>query len=338
MSLIDRYIHEVGRFLPRKNRGDIQAELRSSVVDSLEDRFGPEASESEIGKLLKEFGSPRDVAASYHPQGQYLIGPVLYPLFRMVAWIVVAAVFGAQALAWSIGIFVSGESFSVLEMLASLVNSIPVSLGWVLITFMILQYFNAKPDFEEESWDPKSLPEINTEEEIKRGELIIGLVFSVLIFVLVTFFPQWIGFITTPGGKFYPNPVLIQYLGLIKISLVAGIGLDIFLLWKGRWGSVTRIAKIAVSLLSITVLVFLVQGHNSWLSARTAGGFFEAIEAIGDIADGSWELVGMHAFRLAFIVALIVTVLETLVSIYRLIKSSLASDLTPEQFVLKVKK
>jgi len=338
MSLIDRYIHEVGRFLPRKNRGDIQAELRSSVVDSLEDRFGPEASESEIGKLLKEFGSPRDVAASYHPQGQYLIGPVLYPLFRMVAWIVVAAVFGAQALAWSIGIFVSGESFSVLEMLASLVNSIPVSLGWVLITFMILQYFNAKPDFEEESWDPKSLPEINTEEEIKRGELITGLVFSVLIFVLVTFFPQWIGFITTPGGKFYPNPVLIQYLGLIKISLVAGIGLDIFLLWKGRWGSVTRIAKIAVSLLSITVLVFLVQGHNSWLSARTAGGFFEAIEAIGDIADGSWELVGMHAFRLAFIVALIVTVLETLVSIYRLIKSSLASDLTPEQFVLKVKK
>ena len=338
MSLIDRYIHEVGRFLPRKNRGDIQAELRSSVVDSLEDRFGPEATESEIGELLIEFGSPRDVAASYHPQGQYLIGPVLYPLFRMVAWIVVATVFGAQALAWSIGIFVSGESFSVLEMLASLINSIPVSLGWVLITFMILQYFDAKPDFEEESWDPKSLSEINTEEDIKRGELIFGLVFSVLILVLVTFFPQWIGFITTPGGKFYPNPVLIQYLGLIKISLVAGIGLDIFLLWKRRWGTVSRIAKIALNLLSITVLGFLVQGHNAWLSARSAGGFFDAIEAIADIADQSWELVGMHAFRLAFIVALIVTVLETLAYIYRLIRSSIKSDFSPEQFVLKVEK
>ena len=338
MSLIDRYIHEVGRFLPRKNRGDIQAELRSSVVDSLEDRFGSEATESEIGELLKEFGSPRDVAASYHPQGQYLIGPVLYPLFRMVAWIVVATVFGAQALAWSIGIFVSGESFSVLEMLASLINSIPVSLGWVLITFMILQYFDAKPNFEEESWDPKSLPEINTEEDIKRGELIVGLVFSVLILVLVTFFPQWIGFVTTPGGKFYPNPVLIQYLGLIKISLVAGIGLDIFLLWKGRWGTVSRIAKIALNLLSITVLGFLVQGHNAWLSARSAGGFFDAIEAIADIADQSWELVGMHAFRLAFIVALIVTVLETLAYIYRLIRSSLKSDFSPEQIVLKVEK
>ena len=231
-----------------------------------------------------------------------------------------------------------GESFSVLEMLASLVSSIPVSLGWVLITFMILQYFDAKPSFEEESWDPKSLPEINTEEDIKRGELIVGLVFSVLILVLVTFFPQWIGFITTPGGKFYPNPVLIQYLGLIKISLIAGIGLDIFLLWKGRWGTVSRIAKIALNLLSITVLGFLVQGHNAWLSARSAGGFFDAIEAIADIADQSWELVGMHAFRLAFIVALIVTVLETLAYIYRLIRSSLKSDFSPEQFVLKVEK
>ncbi len=336
MSLTDRYIDEVGRYLPRKNRGDIQAELRSSVTDSLEDRFGPEASESEIGELLGEFGRPRDVAASYHPQGQYLIGPALYPLFRMVAGIVVAAVFGAQVLAWSIGIFVSGEAFSVLEMLASLVNSIPVSLGWVLITFMILQYFDAKPDFEEETWDPTTLPEINTKEDLKRGEMITGLVFSVLILVLVTFFPQWIGFVTTPGGRFYPNPVIIQYLGLIKISLVAGIGLDVFLLWKGRWGTVTRIAKIALNLLSITVLSFLVQGHNAWLSARTAGGFFDAIEAIGRINDGTWELVGMHAFRLAFVVALIVTVIEVLVSIYRLIRSSLKDDFSPEKLALKV--
>ena len=38
MDLIERYVHAVGRQLPRRNRGDIQAELQSTLVDMLEDR------------------------------------------------------------------------------------------------------------------------------------------------------------------------------------------------------------------------------------------------------------------------------------------------------------
>ena len=37
MELIDRYVREVGRHLPRKNRADIETELRSLLVDNLED-------------------------------------------------------------------------------------------------------------------------------------------------------------------------------------------------------------------------------------------------------------------------------------------------------------
>ena len=39
MELIDRYVQEVGRHLPRKNRSDIQAELQSTLVDTLEARL-----------------------------------------------------------------------------------------------------------------------------------------------------------------------------------------------------------------------------------------------------------------------------------------------------------
>jgi hypothetical protein len=323
MSLIDRYIQEVGRQLPRKNRADIKAELRSSMVDTLEDRFGPEPAESEVEDFLREFGQPREVAAAYFPEGQYLIGPSLYPLFRMVAWIAVAAVLGAQLLAWGVAIFIAGEPFTVLEMLGSLLNSIPVSLGWVVLTFIILQRFDVQPDLEDKPWDPQSLPKINEEEDLKRWELIVGLVGGILFLVLVFFFPQWIGFVTTPGGKFYPNPVINQYLGWIKISLLVGIGLNIFLLWRGRWGMVTRIWKIAANLFSIAVLVLLVQGHNVWLAARGASGYFAMLEALPGIEGGGWELVGMHAFRMAFGVALIVTVIETLVMLYRMVRGKL---------------
>lgn len=336
MNLVDRYIHEVGRFLPRKKRGSIQAELRSSVVDTLEDRYGQEPDEIQIAEILKEFGRPRDVAASYHPGGQFLVGPGLYPLFRMVSLIVIAAVLGAQLLAWGVGVFIAGEPFSVLEVLGSLVDSVPTSLGWVLIIFMILQYYDAKPYLDEEPWDPKALPAINPAEILKKGELILGLVGGTLILVLVTLFPHWIGFITTPGGKFYPNPVILDYLVLIQVSLLANILMNIYLLWKGRWELVTRLIKLGLEGFSVVILALLVNGHTAWLSARSAGGFFDAIEAIPGIKDGAWELVGMHSFRLAFAIALIVTVIEIFVSIYRLIKSRMTSDVSAKDFVLKV--
>ncbi|MFN2280364.1 MAG: HAAS signaling domain-containing protein [Anaerolineales bacterium] len=334
MSLIDRYIYEVGRFIPRKERGDIQAELRSSVVDNLEDRYGPEPTDAQVEELLKELGRPRQVAASYHPEGQYLVGPVLYPLFRMVAWIVVVAVLGAQLLAWGISMLVAGESFTFLEIISSLVNSVPASLGWVLITFMILQYFDAKPYPKEEPWDPRSLPEINPDEDLKRGEMVFSMVMGVLLLVLVTFFPQWIGIVTFPGGEFYPNPVILDFLIWIQIGLAAGILLNIYLFWKGRMDWPGRIAKLVLSLYTIGVLALLVQGHTLWLAARSSSGLMEGLTAIENL---KWELVGMHAYRWGFLVALIVSSIEFLVSIYRLIKSKLGSDFSPKAAVVEIK-
>jgi hypothetical protein len=329
MNLLERYLHEVGRFLPRKNREDIQAELRSSVIDSLEDRFGPEPTEAETADLLKELGKPQEVAASYYPQGQYLIGPELYPLFRMVIWIVIAAVLGAQLLAWGIAVFVAGEGFSPLEMLGSLINSIPGAFGWVVIIFIALQRFDVKPDLDEEPWEPESLPQIDEQDDIKRAEIIVGLVFSTLFLVLVVFFPQWIGFVTTPGGKFYSNPVILEYLAWIKISLVAGIIFEIFLLWQRRWTMLSRIAKVGLNIFSLVVLILLVQGHTAWLAARGSGGIFETFEMIPEIGDGTWELIGMHGFRMAFGVAFIVTAIETVVTLYRLVRANLKKEFTP---------
>jgi len=332
MSLLDRYIHEVGRFLPRKKRGSIQAELRSSVIDTLEGRFGPEPDQDQVAEILLEFGKPRDVAASYHPRGQYLVGPGLYPLFQMVAWIVVAAVLGAQLLAFGVSAFIAGEPFSALETLASLVSSVPAALGWLLITFMILQYFDAKPSLEEDPWDPKSLPELNPEQELKKGELILGLVGGILILVLLTLFPQWVGFITAPGGKFYPNPVILDYLVLIQISLLATILMNIYLLWKGSWTFLTRVIKLGLDAFGVVILAFLIQGHNAWLVANGSSG----VMVISTIESNNWELVGMHAFRLAFVVAFIVTVIEIFATIYRMVRSKMASDVSAKDFVLKV--
>ena len=68
MNTIDRYISEVGRYLPRKSRADIQVEIRSSIEDMLEDqskKLGKPVDEQMTADVLKEFGHPKKVAASY---------------------------------------------------------------------------------------------------------------------------------------------------------------------------------------------------------------------------------------------------------------------------------
>ncbi len=233
-------------------------------------------------------------------------------------------------LALWIGYFIAQEPFSPLEAVVSLLNSIPAALGMLVIVFVILQWFEVDPETESEPWDPYSLPEISESETVSRGERVFDITMGIIILVILGFFPESIGFVTTLGSEFFTNPVISQYIGLITFSLLLGIGLDIYLLWQGRWGTITRIVKIAANLLSITILFLLVQGHTAWLAEHGASGFFTALEQLPDSINGGWQIIGMAAFRMAFGVALIITSLETLVMIFRLVRANLRSGFSPE--------
>ena len=116
MELIDRYLHEVGRYLPKKNREDILAEIRSYLEDKLDERTNGKPSEEDVVEFLKEEGSPQKMAASYAPEGQYVIGPSLYPLFRLVTGIALAASIGAQLLAWAVSFWAPSEGINPAEL------------------------------------------------------------------------------------------------------------------------------------------------------------------------------------------------------------------------------
>jgi hypothetical protein len=92
-ELIERYVHQVGRYLPNKERAEIQAELRSQIQDQLDDRYEGAPTQADVAAVLKELGDPRRMAASYGGE-QYLVGPDLYPVMMMVlrrGWVHCAA-------------------------------------------------------------------------------------------------------------------------------------------------------------------------------------------------------------------------------------------------------
>jgi hypothetical protein len=166
MDLIERYVNEVGRKLPRKGRSDVKAELNSTLRDMADDRYKGAATEDDVVEMLKEFGSPDEVAASYRPAGQYLIGPELFPIFKLVTGAMLLAVTIGLTVALAISfIFADRETFEIGE---SLLNAISGYFqAWitgftvVVIVFAILQRLGVKPDEEDEDeWDPQALPDV----------------------------------------------------------------------------------------------------------------------------------------------------------------------------------
>jgi hypothetical protein len=326
MKLIDRYAHEVGRHLPRRKRDDIMVELQSTLADTLEDRVEGEPTQEDIEQLLKEFGPPQEVAASYWPQGQYLIGPSLYPLFRMVVGIVLLVFVIVQLVLFGIAIVFNQEILSFLEVLdifSGMIGSVFSAFGIIVIVFAILQRFDVKPDTEDEEWDPSQLPQIGDAETVSRGGMVAEITFSLVIIAILLFLPDKIGVVLNPFSEIILNPVISSYIPLIIVSILLGIFVDVILLWRGRWESGTRLAKIGTNLFSIYVLAVLLSGHNAWLAQQGAGGFFSFLDALDEITISNQEsvlILSMHAFRLAFAIALIVISIETINLVYRLVK------------------
>lgn len=323
MELIDRYIHEVGRYLPRKDRADIQAELRSLLMDTLEARVEGEAGEEDIVALLKEFGRPADVAASYRPESQYLIGPELFPTFRTVVGIALLVMVVVRLVLFTLLLVTNPNPLEALDVLSGFVGNALIVLGAIVVIFYIFQFLDvrmAKPDQE---WDPRQLPAVEVEDEINRGWTLFGIALALVILLAVLIFPEYIGVVVTPGTPVLTNPVIASYIPLIAAALIVGLVVDFMLLRRGRWQVGTRLAKIASNVFSMVVIGLLITGHTAWLEQQTGSGFFGALSNLPAIAASDAELtltVAMFFFQAGLIIALIVILIETLEIGYRLFK------------------
>lgn len=303
MHLIERYVNEVGRRLARKQQDDVRAELRSLLQDTLEDRVEGTPTEDDVVTLLKEFGRPEDVAASYRPSNQYLIGPELFPAFKKVIGIVLAALTLGLTIAMVLSLVTkpveaAGLGEALLSFLGALYQAALGAFGMVVIIFAILQRVGVRPDEPDTEWDPRSLPEIDAFNEVKLGETIVGVAFGVLFLVVLNLFSDRIGIVIFPGGKVLLNNVLRANLLLINISLLLGLGLNVVLLWRRRWHWYTRLAKVLIDVFGVAVFYRLAMDVSMEEAALVAAGLPDPLPAMLTQM-GMW-IVGVVAFLLVF--------------------------------------
>lgn len=332
MDLIERYLQEVGRFLSPRNREDILKELRSSLVDTLEDRYGSKPAEDEVVVVLKEFGPPQKVAASYWPEGQYLVGPTLFPSFRAALSITLLVMVIVFAVLIGVMVIFNGEYQGALELMGSFFNSAMTALGIIVLIFYLLQTFGFQPERSQKEWDPHSLPAVEDTKIIKRSEMLVDIAFSIVIMVLLLVFRNGIPYFTTPGAEinYVTNPIIFDYLPLVIIGLVIGIVIDVILLWRGHWTLGMRLLKIGGNLVDLVVIGVLVSAHLAWLAPYTDGtlaGFIRiTVNLSGTISSETIQVLVMQGFYIALVVAFIVEAIETIGQIYNLVRQSLGLD------------
>lgn len=273
MNLIERYIQHVGKHLPEKSREDVKREIRSLIEDSLEDRsheLGREADTAMMVDVLKEFGRPEKMAASYTPE-RYLIGPRLFPIFWLVAKIVTSVMLAIGLVKLFIGLGQVDANFPrlLLQTFFEFGGSAIAALGNVVIMFAILQYFMPEISQEtgdEKDWDPLKMEKIEEDDQISRIEMVFGITFSVIGLALFNFFPELLGlgFITDGEWVFLPglSPTFFNYLPWINIVWGAEILLNLFLLIRGQWQPVTRWVSAGIKVATITLAGFMLAGPS----------------------------------------------------------------------------
>jgi len=301
MNLIDRYVHQVGKRLPKKQRTDVENELRSLLSDMVEDRAQTKvdkADEEVIVDVLREFGSPSQVADSYQSRKKYLIGPELFPIFKLVVTIVVS-VLSALALVGMVTSAIGSETifstflkeltggfFDYLQGIISVFANIVIIFA--LIEWLVpADKLALEIEDEEGEWDPRSLPTPDDDTQISRFGTIVGIVFGVIFLAWLNSYPNQV-------GMFYINEEQVSFISILSptffeivlpwlnFSIIVSIGVDIFRLWSGKRTQLVRLLEIGKDVVSALVLyVFISNPPVFAISAELVG--HDGFEALTDL-------------------------------------------------------
>jgi hypothetical protein len=311
MNLIDKYIAEVGKHLPRRNRADIEAEIRSTLEDMLEERAqgtGP-ADDATVMAVLKEYGAPSEVAAKYKTH-QYLIGPRLFPIFEKVVRIVLAVVAGASLIGLATSLAQTGltgpEFVSAIgKWIGGLFTGLIAAFGNIVIVFAIIERTKAANEFEKEvdEWDPKDLESEQDPNEVDRADHVATIIFSTLALVVFNLYPDLLSIRYLSDGTWVTMPILtpvfFSFLPWINLMAVLQIIYSSFMLGQKTWQPLTRILDIVLDLAGMVLAVIILQtpGITTITPATLA--------SMG-IVDGAEELAKLYNFVPTILIIIIV--------------------------------
>jgi hypothetical protein len=270
LELIERYVTAVGRRLSDRQRKDVETELRSSLLDMLDDREVSTGSSGEKGlayEILRGMESPEEMAARYEGT-RYLIGPRLYQSFVTAARVVLIIVVAQFVIGLLVGLSESsaGEPLAVIgDALAGLYAALFGSLGMLVLIFALLERFVLKyADESGRTWDPRQLPAADASDHVRASGVVFRIVTAVFALLLVNFFRDWVGVAYLRDGVWHHfsvlTPAFDAYVRPINVLLLLRIGLNVDLLRQGEWRPVSHWIRLGLTIAGMVVVAAMIAG------------------------------------------------------------------------------
>lgn len=161
MELVDRYLHAVRGYLPRRDQDDIIRELGEDIRSQVEDReqvLGRPMRDGEVEALLKQLGHPMVLAARYGPQRE-LVGSALFPFYWMALKISLGVALLIQVVIAAVLLASGRDGREIIDFLARFPTNGAISVfGWVTLVFGVGQLVLRRTGVFE-SWQPRTLPQ-----------------------------------------------------------------------------------------------------------------------------------------------------------------------------------
>jgi len=276
---IERYVYDVTRRLPEKEREEVSKELNSNIYDMLSDN----ADEDEIKTVLYELGSPASLAEKYRQKPRYLISPAIYDIYiQVLKWILPLVGIIVLVIGMVIGVLevVNEEMIDMASMISNILTK-GISMGisaafqalvWTTFGFAISERVNDKADErKKQEWKVEELPEILPDDKgrilLSESiiELVVTVVFSAIGILLCSgLFP--ISFIIQSGETqirtlFNPD-FLIICIPAIVIMALFGICECAAKIKVRRWTPFVCVTVIVSSFVNLGFMVYLLNRPN----------------------------------------------------------------------------
>lgn len=246
-AVIDAYVQEVLRHLPRKQRSDIGFELRGLLTEMLGERAaadGDASGEATVLDLLREFGTPAEVAAGYRTSDLVII-----PADQSRSFIIVSL--AGVGLQWALtlpGVF-AGQSLATWWLSWGL-----GALWWpgfmVVTAAASTLWQRARPAVQ--VWRPRLVDP----DRINKAGLVATLVWFAIGAAILISLPWSVALLPGPLPEVFAldQEFLRQRAAPVLLLWLANFGVLGAVLRVGRWSRLTRRINVALSLGWLTLL------------------------------------------------------------------------------------
>lgn len=269
-DVIESYVVDVMRRVPAKDRNEVGLELRGLLTEMLEDRAriaGRAADDAMVLEVLREFGTPVEIAARYRPPGM-LADTVVIPATQTRSFAI-----------WSIGGMVLQWALTLPRVFD---GSQPIAAWWfgsglgafwwpgfIAMLSLLGTWLHSRGLFL-----PKWTPRIADPDRVNRGGMIVGLVGIAIATGFMIALPWLVGLMPEPLASvmaFDPEFLRARAWPVVVLWLASFV-LMIVVLRQGRQSVLTRRLEFGGSLAFVALLAWWLSSGHIFIEKATNDG------------------------------------------------------------------